>query len=355
MGRTDYERTFAAPIDLRSDLMGARPPSVADAMATAATQPPAMSYGEDPYEQVLMETLVTELGVEAALLVPTCTMANQIAIRLHLPDGGAIASGALAHIVTVEARATALTGVTGHVLAADHGHPAPDTVADFLRGRDGSTGALVWLENTHMLSAGSVMPAGWQDEIAAACRGARCALHLDGSRLWNAAVAQGAPMSALTAGCDTVSLSLNKAIGAPLGSVLVGSKATIEAAKGLRDALGGEWRPIGVIAAAASAALEGWRERLEAITVMTKVLADKLVQRLGAEAAHPASTNLIFLNRPTGDGSIFVEVLARLGVKTIIVTPNIVRLAIHNGVRAPEVERIVAAIVAADAERAAAA
>ncbi|HUD50932.1 threonine aldolase family protein [Parvibaculum sp.] len=337
-------------IDLRSDLLGPRPPKIADIMSAAVLRPAAMIHGEDPDERALMELLAEELGVEAVLLVPTCTMANQIAIRLHLPDGGRLASSPLSHVVTVEARATALTGVVRQDLQAENGHPSPSTVAGFLASQEASETALVWLENTHMLSAGSVMPFGWQAQIAAACRAAGASLHLDGSRLWNAAVAQRAPMSVLTGGCDTVAVSLNKAIGAPLGSVLAGSREAIAEAVRWREAMGGEWRPIGCIAAAALAALDGWRERLETDADIARMLAGAIADRLGAEALQPVSSNLIFLNRPDHDATLFVAALARRGVKTIPLGPHAVRLAIHGGVREREVEAVATAIAAADSE-----
>ncbi len=341
-------------IDLRSDLMGPRLPKVAMALHDAALRPPAMGYGEDRDEQALIEMLAAELGVEAVLLVPTCTMANQIAIRLYLRDGGRLASAALAHVVTVEGRATALTGVETQVLPDENGHPSPLAVADFLAGRRSGEASLVWLANTHMLSAGSVMPAGWQAQISTACQAVGSALHLDGSRLWNAAVAQDAPMFRLAAGCDTVAVSLNKAIGAPVGSVLAGSRAAIDEALRWRDAMGGGWRPIGSIAAAALAALEGWRERLETDMASARALAGAIADRLGDHAVQPAQTNLIFLNRSGDDASLFVESLARHGVKALMLTPGTVRLAIHSGVRTREVETIAAAVAAANVELSAA-
>lgn len=337
-------------IDLRSDLMGARSPKIAAAMSAATLRAAAMTYGEDPDERTLMDLLAEELGVEAVLLVPTCTMANQIAIRLHLPDGGRLASSPLSHVVTVEARATALTGIARQDLQAENGHLSPSAVADFLAGRDAAEATLVWLENTHMLSAGSVMPSGWQAQIAAACRATGASLHLDGSRLWNAAIAQRAPMSALTVGCGTVAVSLNKAIGAPLGSVLAGSREAIAEAARWREAMGGEWRPIGCIAAAALAALDGWRERLDTDAEIARTLAGSIADRIGAEALQPVSSNLIFLNRPNHDAMLFVAALARRGVKTIPLGPHAVRLAIHSGVREREVEAVAIAISAADSE-----
>lgn len=338
--------TVDGMIDLRSDLMTPRSPAVVAAMSEALSRPPAMIWGEDPYERELSAALAEELGVEAVLLTPTCTMANQIAIRLHLPAGGRLATGVQAHAVTVERRATALTGVSVHPLDCEGGHPTPAAVERFVRGDP----TLVWLENTHMLSAGSVMPAGWQDEIATICRSKGSALHLDGSRLWNAAVSRGAPMADLTRGADTISASLNKALGAPMGSVLAGSEALIQEAVRWREALGGEWRPIGGVAAAALAALDGWRERLSSDAEVTRALAEAIVAELGEASLQPAPTNLLFLNRPRADARAFVEALARNDVGAITVAPGIVRLAIHGGVREREIVEIVQALAAADLE-----
>jgi threonine aldolase len=275
-------------IDLRSDLMGPRTREVAEAMRDAVLRPGAMDFGEDADERRLSDQLTAEFGVEAVLLVPTCTMANQIAIRLHLPDGGQLSSSARDHVVTVEARATALTGVVHQTLSAENGHLSPSVVSEYLNGDTRGESRLVWLENTHMLSAGSVMPSGWQTEIGVACRAAGAALHLDGSRLWNAAVAQEASMATLMTGCDTAAISLNKAIGAPVGSVLAGSRAAIEQAVRWRDVMGGNWRPLGGIAAAALVALQGWRPRLATDLAMTQAIADSIVDRLGEGAILPA-------------------------------------------------------------------
>lgn len=352
-------------IDLRSDLMGPRTKAVADAMSDAVLRTPTMEYGEDAYERALGDALTIELGVEAVLLVPTCTMANQIAIRLHLPDGGHLATAPYSHIVTAEAPSTAMTGVETFALQTDHnaspdgnpyavpannGHPTPESVRAFLVQRDAARASLVWLENTHMLSAGSLLPAGAQAQITALCHDADVRLHLDGSRLWNAAAASNASMSELVAGCDSTAISLNKAIGAPVGSILAGSRAMIEEAVRMRRALSGEWRPISSIAAAALASLAGWRTRLEADTAMTGALAAKIADALGEPAVQPAPTNLILLNRPSGDAARFVAALERKGVRSILVTPGIVRLAIHNGIRDREVAMVADAVVAADTE-----
>ncbi len=334
--------------DLRSDLMAPRSERVAEAMRVAALGAPAMTRGEDPHERALSDYLCAELGVEAVLLVPTCTMANQIAIRLALPDGGVLASAARAHIVTTEAKATGLTGVTPHALPHEDGHPSPETVETFLSEQTAGQPTLVWLENTQMLSAGSVMPVGWQTRIGDACRARNIPVHLDGSRLWNAAVAQGSPMSAMTQGTDTIALSLNKAIGAPVGSILAGSRAAIEAATEWRNALGGEWRPIGPIAAAALAALDGWRERLTADMHVTRSLAEAIVARLGEDAVRPAPSNLIFLHRPEGDAAQFVEQLAANKARVLALGPKLVRLAIHGGMRFDDVGPIANAICEAN-------
>ena len=339
--------TELSVIDLRSDLLCPRSERVAEAMRAACFDAPSMERGEDRHEAELSERLISELGVEAVLLTPTCTMANQIAIRLHLPTGGALLSAFHAHVVTVEARATALTGVTNHGLAAVGGHVAPAVFAEAVRELETARASLAWLENTHMRSAGTTLPSNWQSGVAEVLRSVGGRVHLDGSRLWNAAARLSTPMSALTAGADTVAVSLNKAVGAPVGSVLAGSKAIIAEAVGWRDALGGNWRPLGPIAAAAVAALEGWRERLETDLAMTERLATVLVARLGSAAVQPAPTNLIFLNRPAGDAWDFVQALAREGVGAIPIGPGAIRLAIHSGVREAQVSQVADAVEAA--------
>lgn len=336
-------------IDMRSDLLCPRSPHIAEAMRAATLKSPALEPGEDAHERGLLTTLAAELGVEAVLFTPTCTMANQIAIRLHVPAGGRLVSAQDAHVVTVEARATALTGVSSHALAADNGHLALKTVVGFLSESAMDEATLVWLENTHMLSAGSIMPAGLQATIGSACRSAGASIHLDGSRLWNAAAALNTPMAVLVEGADTVAVSLNKAVGAPLGSVLAGSEPQIVEATRLRDAMGGQWRPIGCLAAAALAALEGWRPRLETDHAIAKWLAQAIAASLGEEAVRPPQTNLIFLNRPLGDARGFVEALGREGVGSIAIGSRAVRLAVHSGVRDAEAAQVAVAVQRADA------
>ena len=336
-------------LDLRSDLLGPRPAGVAEAMTAAILRTPSLEPGEDADERALNAALADELGVEAVLLTPTCTMANQIAIRLHLPRGGALASAALAHVVTVEAHATALTGAATHALPTERGHLPPAAVRAFCAARAAEP-TLVWLENTHMLSAGSVMPRGWQAEIGTAAREAGASVHLDGSRLWNAAVAQGASMAELTVGADTVAVSLNKAIGAPLGSVLAGRRDVIAEAVRWRDALGGQWRPIGVIAAAARAALVGWRDRLCADGDAARRLSAMVTARLGESAVRPTDSNLVFLNRPAGDAAAYVDALEKRGLRAIPIGAGAVRLAIHGGVRGDAVEQAASAAAQAAAE-----
>jgi threonine aldolase len=194
------------------------------------------------------------------------------------------------------------------------------------------------------------MPVGWQAQISAACRDSGSSLHLDGSRLWNAAVAQDCAMSDLVTGCETVSISLNKAIGAPVGSVLAGSHAFIEEAIRWRDAMGGEWRPVGSIAAAALAALDGWRDRLTIDAAVTRALGDAIAERMGENVVLPFQTNLIFLNRPSGDAARFVEILNGRGVKAMMMVPGLVRLAVHSGVREGDIDFVASALAAANSE-----
>lgn len=328
-------------IDLRSDLMTGASPRVRRAITEAMTRLPAMERDEDPDERRLNAELAAELGKEAALLFPTCTMANQAALRVWLPQGGSVAAAATAHVCTVEASATALTGVTTRQLTAERGHPSPEAVSDYLASReDGSGPTLIWLENTFMLSAGSVMPKGWQGGVAQACLRHSARLHLDGSRLWNAAAATGASMAEAAEGADSVSVSLNKAVGAPLGAILAGSRDMIEAAASVRAALGGEWRPLGWVAAGALAAMQDWRERLIEDHAVARTVAGGLQASLGADRAPTPETNLVFVSLPSRNARAVAEAAKAEGVLVLPLAARRIRLALHSGVTARDAGRI---------------
>lgn len=319
-------------------------PSVAEAMAAAARRAPAMMRGEDRDERALTEEVAALLGKKAALFVPTCTMANQIALRLWCPPGSAVLAERRAHVATIERGATALTGAAVQAEAGDHGHLQPDTVKRAVKA-GGPLPSLVWLENTSMRAGGTIMPEGWQTAISTGLHGTGIKLHLDGSRLWNAAVGSGQSMAELADGADTVAVSLNKAVGAPLGSILAGSSESITRATVLCEQLGGHWRPTGILAAAARSALRDSSHRISAAHEAAAKLARILRASLGSRVSEP-QTNIILIDSP-GTADQIVLSLHRRNALVLALNADTIRLVMHAGILRADSKLLASAIIAA--------
>ncbi len=254
-------------IDLRSDTVTRPTPAMRRAMAEAEVGDDV--YGEDPTVRRLEERTAELLGKEAALFVPSGTMGNQLALRCQTEPGDEVLLHEASHIALYERGAYALlSGLVLRLLPGEGGVLAPEAVAGALRPAAISDyglfppARLLALENTHNAGGGTV----WTPELlaatAAAGREAGLALHLDGARLWNAAIASGVDPARLAAPFDTVSVCFSKGLGAPVGSALAGSRTLIARARRFRGLFGGGMRQAGVLAAAALHALDHHRERL---------------------------------------------------------------------------------------------
>jgi threonine aldolase len=244
------------PIDLRSDTVTRPTPAMRQAMVNAEVGDDV--YGEDPTVNRLQETAAALLGAEAALFVPSGTMANQASLRALTRPGDLVLAGADAHILKYEAGApAALSGV--HVQTIGGG--------GLFDGGDVRTAVTpdechfpptraVCVENTHNCSGGRVFPLAQLTDVARTARDLGLALHLDGARLWNAVVATGIPATTWAEPFDTVSFCLSKGLGAPVGSLVCGSAETIRSVHRARKLLGGGMRQAGIVAAAGLYALE---------------------------------------------------------------------------------------------------
>ncbi|MEO3475347.1 GntG family PLP-dependent aldolase [Roseomonas sp. CAU 1739] len=309
--------------DFRSDLMAGIPPAARDAMLLAATQDPEMGARNDPHQSRLERTVADLTGFEDALFLPTCTLANQIALRLWCRPGDAMVAAADSHVAGHEASSTAgLSGVTVRRLPGVRGHLSPAAIQAALaqpRRPEEQPTRLVWLENTHMRAGGTVPPDGWTAAIAAACRDTGVRLHIDGSRLWNAEPATGLPLAVLAAGADSLSLSLNKALGAPAGSLLLGSRPFIREALAVRATLGANWRPVGFLAAGALEAVQGRSARLKEDHRRAKLLHCGLSHALGPSAGEAPDTNIVLVTAPPGIPA--ADAAATLKVAGILVLP----------------------------------
>jgi len=216
-------------------------------------------YGEDPTINRLEEKAAELMGREAAVYLPTGTMGNQIAIHLHTHPGSEVVAEAGCHVFNFEMGAMAtLSGTLPRAIDTADGILTPAQVETAIQPRAGyrTPTSLVVLENSHNLAGGRVTPPERMADLVGVARSHGLPVHLDGARIHNAAAALGISAAELSAGCDTVMFCLSKGLGAPVGSILVGSADTIIEARRVRKMFGGGMRQAGIIAAAGLVALE---------------------------------------------------------------------------------------------------
>jgi threonine aldolase len=256
-------------------------------------------YGEDPTVNRLQERVAELLGKETALLVPSGSMANQISIKIHTQPGDEVLGGQGAHSYLFESGgAGAIAGVQITLLPGDGRFDANAVRTAFKPDNHHFPPTrLVTVENTHNMGGGVVWK---QDEVRAVCSAARelgLAAHLDGARLWNAAAATGLPLAELAAPFDTVSVCLSKGLGAPVGSLVAGSRDLVWRAHRVRKMLGGGMRQAGVLAAAGLYALEHHRERLSEDHANARLLGEALARVPGlAVDLTRVETNIVMVD-----------------------------------------------------------
>ena len=321
-----------APIDLRSDTVTRPTPEMRRAMAEAEVGDDV--YGEDPTVVRLQECVAALLGFEAALWVPTGVMANEIAIRILTRPGQEVLAEERSHVVQFElAGMAALSGVMPRVVRADDGHLTADHIRaarrppSYMRSDLG----LVVLENTHNFAGGTVAGAPLMQDAIAAARQMGLPVHVDGARLWNAAIALGAPLAALVAGADSAMVTLSKGLCAPAGSVLVSTRARMEEARRVRKQLGGGMRQVGILAAAGLVGIETMIPRLAEDHAHARLLADALGACPGLRVL-PAPTNIVVAELPGRSAPDLAAALARDGVLASVMDSTTLRLVTHHDV-----------------------
>ena len=329
-------------IDLRSDTVTRPTAKMRAAMAAAEVGDDV--YGEDPTVNRLEARAAEVFGREAALLVPTGSMGNQVAIRLHTQHGQEVVCEARAHVLDWEMGMTAaFSGCTLRGVWAERGMLTWELVRGAIF-RDvhfhASTG-LICIENTHMMAGGTAMPAAVARAICDGAHEMGLAVHLDGARVFNAAAALGVGVKELTAGFDTVMFCLSKGLGAPVGSMLVGSGAAMARAREVRKALGGGMRQAGVLAAAGLIALEEMPGRLTEDHAHARLLAEAVARSGVAEIdLTTVETNMVvFTLRRGGDAEAFCAALAERDVLAGALGPRVVRLVTHYDVGRADCER----------------
>ena len=320
-------------IDLRSDTV--TKPSAGMRRAMAESEVGDDVFGEDPSVQRLEQQAAALLGKEAAVFVPSGSMANQIALKVHCQPGDEVVVGVGAHVYLYESGAgAAIAGVQFAVVGQGGLFTAADVEAVWKPASNphNAPTRLVCLENSHNRGGGVVWSPAEIDAVVQVARKHGLALHLDGARLLNAAAALGASAAALAAPFDSASLCFSKGLGAPVGSVLTGSRAVVERARRFRKMLGGGMRQSGVLAAAASYALAHNVERLHEDHANARLLADRLVDLPGVTVARDkVVTNIVMVDLgpalPATD-----KVLAALrdeGLLCLALGPRRLRLVTH--------------------------
>ena len=322
-------------IDLRSDTVTQPTAEMRAAMAAAEVGDDV--YGEDPTVNRLEQRAAEIFHREAAVFVPTGTMGNQIAVRMHTQHGQEVICESRGHLVDWEmAMVSAFSGCQLRTVYADRGilnwsliQKAISTGHHF-RSKTG----LISLENTHNLAGGTVMPLEVAEEIWAGAADAGLPLHLDGARIFNAATALDTPVARLTSGFASVMFCLSKGLCAPVGSMLVSSGKNIERARNFRKALGGGMRQAGILAAAGLIALNELTGRLQEDHDNAKLLANALSE-LPKVALDPESvqTNIVLFSLyGKGDAEALVGALGRRGLLCFALGPHSVRLVTHHDV-----------------------
>lgn len=337
------------PIDLRSDTVTRPSPAMRRAMAEAEVGDDV--YGEDPTVNLLERRTAGLLGKEAALFVPSGTMANQIAVGLQAGPGDELICDSRAHVYVWEAGGIARHwGVQARTINPHGGliglaHLRDKIQPDnehYVRTR------LVCLENTHNRAGGRVHPFDSAKEIADWARSHGLAMHLDGARLMNAVVASGISASEWASQFDTVSICFSKGLGAPVGSALAGSAELMRKAHRLRKALGGGMRQGGIVAAGALFALEHHVDRLAEDHENARLIANAIERAPGLSLeSGPVETNLVWV-AVDPEFAPAREVAGRLreaGVLVSALGPQTLRAVTHLDVSRQQCEQAAGAIV----------
>lgn len=321
-------------IDLRSDTVTKPTEKMRAAMASAEVGDDV--YGEDPTVNRLEARAAEVFGREAALFVPTGSMGNQIAMRLHTQPGTEAICEARAHVLDWEmGMAAAFSGCQLRAVPAERGILTWGDIAPKISPRIyyKAQTSLIWLENTHNMAGGTVTPLPVMEEVWDGARTAGLRTHLDGARVFNAAAALGEDVSVLTKGFDTVMFCLSKALGAPVGSMLVGSRELMDRARVVRKALGGGMRQAGILAAAGLIALEEMPGRLSEDHAHARLLAETIAHhphcKVGLE---DVQTNIVFVTIKTGKAAELVAGMKERGVLASAIGADSVRLVTHYDV-----------------------
>ena len=342
----DAQRSAAAPVDLRSDTVTRPTPEMRQAMAEAVVGDDV--YGEDPTVNRLQARAAEIFGRQAALFVPSGSMGNLIAIKVWTHHGDEVICEERGHVNQFEMAAmSAVAGCMPRTVYVEDGILSWELIEPLIRPKIyyRAQTALISLENSHNMAGGTVYPPAVANEICDRAHAAGLPVHLDGARIVNAAVALGRTVGDLTRKFDSVMFCLSKGLGAPVGSMLVGSREFIEKARTYRKLLGGGMRQAGVLAAAGLVALERSPARLHEDHANARHLAEGLARLAGVRVdLRKVQTNIVIFD-VSGTGRSAAEISASLAARQILANPtgkHEMRMVTHCDVDRGGIERALA-------------
>ena len=329
-------------VDLRSDTTTLPTDEMRQAIAESELGDDV--FQGDPTVNKLQDLAAQRMGKEAALLVPSGTMANLASILTHCGRGAEVILGNRAHTYKYEKGGISAYGSihSTQIPNQDDGTMQLEDIRDAIRGIDDHfpVTKLICLENTHNVCGGAPLSVKYTKEVANLARAHNIKLHIDGARIFNAAVAQGVEVQELVKDADSISFCISKGLGAPVGSIICGSKDFIDQARGIRKGLGGGMRQAGIIAAAGIVALETMVDRLQEDHTNAKLLADGIADLPGVVLdPETIKTNIIYFDMDDNaiESADFLTVLAAKGIQFFDTGPRQFRMVTHYGITAEDI------------------
>ncbi len=336
-------------IDLRSDTVTQPTMEMRQAMSKAVVGDDVL--GDDPTVQRL-ESMISELcGKDAGLFVPSGTMSNAVALKTHTTPGDEIITERYSHIYLYEGGGyAALCGSSIALPEGQNGLLSPELVEKSIRKQKGSQshypdGSLVCVENTANRGGGTCYQQDVLDAIAEVSKSKNCSTHIDGARIFNATVATNTPLSRMTRDYDSVSICLSKGLGAPVGSVLVGSNEFIEQAHRWRKMFGGGMRQSGILAAAGIYAIENNIERMKKDHARAKTIARAIDEMDHVSVDVDAvQTNMVYFSANDYTASEVSQKMAKAGIDMFDISPTHCRIVTHLHITDEDVQGVIDAL-----------
>ena len=329
-------------VDLRSDTTTLPTDEMRQAIAESELGDDV--FQGDPTVNKLQDLAAQRMGKEAALLVPSGTMANLASILTHCGRGAEVILGNRAHTYKYEKGGiSAYGGIhSTQIPNQDDGTMQLEDIRAAIRGIDDHfpVTKLICLENTHNVCSGAPLSVKYTKEVANLARAHNIKLHIDGARIFNAAVAQGVEVQELVEDADSMSFCMSKGLAAPVGSIICGSKDFIDQARGIRKGLGGGMRQAGIIAAAGIVALETMVDRLQEDHTNARLLADGIADLSGIVLdPETIKTNIIYfdMDDTAVESANFLTVLAAKGIQFFDTGPRRFRMVTHYGITAEDI------------------